>query len=479
LAPWIIAPLVLFFIAFFWPNASVRANCRKGLWSVFDQFYVGGIRSGATKLGQVGFAVFLAILFGRIGIALAGRVGLVGGEYLGAFLAGALSAVIVGGDLPFFSPRPPGFSQWRYWSRPLLLLGMGSVSMLWFLFADGPTGFALRRVDHSPGLSHPVIFSPDGRFAVECGPDGAIRLWNVEAGRVERDLEGRAEMISSVAFSADGSKLLAGSTDGSVRLWNVETGRVLRRFTRDGAQPRGHPADRGRLAEVLRRFTRNGAQQFAVFPDGQLALAGSKDNALLEMAVRRMPWARRKALAGTENNTIKIWNLNTGAETGCLTGHEDLVSSVAFSPDGRRVLSGSFDGTMRLWDVANTQEIRRFQRHTGWVTCVAFCPDGRRAIAGYYDWSIRLWDLETGDELHCFDGHHGTVTSLAVSPDGHSFLSGSFDCTMRLWDLDGGGQRCVFRGDPLPVISVGFSAEGRSAVSWCMDGTMRLWEPKK
>jgi WD40 repeat protein len=405
-------------------------------------------------LSEMGSAVFLAILCGRIGLALAGRVGLVGGEMLGAFLGGALGAVILRRDrlIPF--SVSPAFVQRRYWSGPWLALGMTILSILWLMFAEGPTGFVLRHVEHST-RNTPATFSRDGRFAVSCGPDGAIRLWNVEAGKVERYLEGHSEKIPGFAFSTDGSKVLAGITDGIVRLWNVDTGQELRRFTRECAR------------------------QFAVSPDGQLALAGSMDNPFMEIFLRRPPFPMKKALADRENNTIKIWNLNTGAEAGCLSGHTDLVASAAFSPDGRRVLSGSFDGTMRLWDVAKQQEIRLFQRHTGWVTSIAFCPDGRRAIAGYYDWSVRLWDLESGHELHCFDGHRDTVTSLAVSPDGHSFLSGSWDCTMRLWDLDSRVQRCVFRGDKLAVLSVSFSAEGRLAVSWSLDGTMRLWEPKE
>jgi WD40 repeat protein len=363
------------------------------------------------------------------------------------FLGGALGGIIVLGWLP----------QWRYWIGPLLLLGMTNVSILWFISADGLTGFAPLRVDRPPGGLPPVTFSPDGRFAVSSGLDGAIPLWNVEGGKVERYLAGSAEKNSRFAFSPDGSKVLAGSTAGIVRLWSVETGQELRRFNRDDGQ------------------------QLAISPDGQLALAGSKDDPSIEIFLRLPPLPMTKALSGSENNTIKIWNLKTGAEAGCLRGHTDLVASVAFSPDGRRVLSGSFDGTMRLWDVAKEQEIRLFQRHTGWVTCVAFCPDGRRALAGYYDWSIRLWDLESGQELRRFTGHRAPVTSLAVSPAGHSFLSGSVDCTTRLWDLDGGVQRCVFRGhDSGPLSSVSFSAEGRLAVSWsCHPIEMRLWELKE
>jgi hypothetical protein len=397
-------------------------------------------------LGTLGSAVFLAILFGHIANALIGSVGIGYAELLGKFLGGFLGCVVVLGWLPLR----------RYWSGLLLLLGMTNVSILWFIFADGLTGVTPRRVDQAPGYLH-VTWSPNGRFAVMCGRDGTIPLWNVEAGTVERHLDGHSEEISSFVFSADGSQVLAESDAGTVYLWDVATGRELHRFTQDGTRP------------------------LAISPDGQLALASGKVDANLDIIMRLPPFPQTKALSGIEHNAIKIWNLNTGAEVGRLTGHTDLVASVAFSPDGRQVLSGSFDKTMRLWDLATQQEIRSFQGRSGWVTCVAFCADGRRALAGYHDWSIRLWDLESGLELRCFDKHRAAVTSLAIAPDGHSFLSGSVDCTMRLWDLESGVQRCVFRGDDMPPIrSVTFSAEGRLAASWSIGGgSIRLWEPKE
>jgi WD40 repeat protein/tRNA A-37 threonylcarbamoyl transferase component Bud32 len=438
--------IVMFLVAVFGPR-----SLRGAMWCFLGWQL-------AVVLGALGTTVFLATLFGQIGIALAGGVGLVAGEWLGAFLAGALSAALVPVD--FTRDMPPTL-RWRwYWNRTFLLLGAGGVGILWFVFADGPTGMELRRVEADPGKSVGLTFSPDGRFAISVttNPDGAVRLWNVDSGKVERSLEGSIEKLTaSFVFSDDGSKVLAGSTDGILHVWEVVTGKEVRRIS---LVPHD-PADR--------------ASPLAVSPDGQLAALAGRGLPLFAELTVRLPPVPMKVIP--EDNTIKIWNVNTGAKAGALTGHTDLVTSVAFSPDGRRVLSGSFDGTMRLWDVSKQEPIRDFQRHTGWVTCVAFCPDGRRAIAGYYDWSIRLWDLESRQELRRFAGHRAPITSLAVSPDGRSFLSGSLDATMRLWDLDGGAQRCVFRGDGLPVSSVSYSAQGRLAVSWSMDGTMRLWEP--
>ncbi|MCH8838447.1 MAG: hypothetical protein IIA60_11740, partial [Candidatus Marinimicrobia bacterium] len=66
-------------------------------------------------------------------------------------------------------------------------------------------------------------------------------------------------------------------------------------------------------------------------------------------------------------------------------GHTNLVLSVAFSPDGRRALSGSGDNTLKLWETASGRLVQTFKGHTNWVSSVAFSPDGRQALSGSGD----------------------------------------------------------------------------------------------
>ena len=72
----------------------------------------------------------------------------------------------------------------------------------------------------------------------------------------------------------------------------------------------------------------------------------------------------------------------SGQELRCFEGHTDCVMSVCFSPDGRYALSGSNDKTLRLWEVASGKELRRFEGHTTDVNSVCFSPDGRYALSG-------------------------------------------------------------------------------------------------
>jgi WD40 repeat protein len=120
---------------------------------------------------------------------------------------------------------------------------------------------------------------------------------------------------------------------------------------------------------------------------------------------------------------------------------------VALLPDGKRALSGSFDKTLRLWDLDTGAQLHRFHAHDSGVSAVAPLLDGKRALSASFDKTLRLWDLDTGAQLRRFDGHADMVFAVALLPDGKRALSGSFDKTLRLWDLDTGAQLGCFTSD--------------------------------
>ena len=83
----------------------------------------------------------------------------------------------------------------------------------------------------------------------------------------------------------------------------------------------------------------------------------------------------------------------SGGALFTLEGHGDAVNSVCFSPDGCRLASGSNDETVRLWDVETGVCVKTLEGHGDWVFSVCFSPDGRRLASGSDDSTVRLWLL--------------------------------------------------------------------------------------
>ena len=98
-------------------------------------------------------------------------------------------------------------------------------------------------------------------------------------------------------------------------------------------------------------------------------------------------------------------------------GHSKCIQSVTISPDGRYALSGSEDQTLKLWDISNGREIRTFKGHSDSVTSVAVTPDGRQVLSGSADQTLKLWDISNGKEIRTFRGHSGYIGKIAITPD--------------------------------------------------------------
>jgi eukaryotic-like serine/threonine-protein kinase len=115
--------------------------------------------------------------------------------------------------------------------------------------------------------------------------------------------------------------------------------------------------------------------------------------------------------------------------------HQDRITDVAFSLDGKAALTGSADNTALLWNVATGELVGLPLEHQDAVFTVAFSPDGKAVLTSSDDNTARLWDAATGKPIGPPFTHQGRVTAVAFSPDGKAVLTGSDDKTARVWTI--------------------------------------------
>jgi WD40 repeat protein len=184
----------------------------------------------------------------------------------------------------------------------------------------------------------------------------------------------------------------------------------------------------------------------------------------------------RTAVSGSDDFTLRVWDLETGKEIKTLKGHTGSVTSVAATPDGKTAVSGSDDDTLRVWNLETGMEIRVLKGHTGWINAVAVTTDCKKAISGSWDDLIRIWDLEIGKKVGTLEGHARSVYTVDMTPDGQMAISGSDDTTLKVWDLERKKEIWTLRGHTGSVYAVAMTPDGRMAISGSYDNTLKVWD---
>ena len=187
----------------------------------------------------------------------------------------------------------------------------------------------------------------------------------------------------------------------------------------------------------------------------------------------------KSALSGSDDNSLILWDIATGHIIRRFVGNISPVTGVAFSPDGRTALSSSYrTNELILWDMATGQAIHRFGDLTSpaFAYMQVFGPDGRTALSASSDGTITLWDVATRQAIRQFKGHTAAVNAVAFSPDGRTALSSGSDQTLILWDVATGQAIRHFEGHTAAVNAVAFSPDGRTALSSGDDQTLILWD---
>ncbi|MFN8360384.1 MAG: hypothetical protein U0264_10770 [Candidatus Kapaibacterium sp.] len=278
-------------------------------------------------------------------------------------------------------------------------------------------------------------------------------------------LSGHSGEVRSVAVSPDGQWYLSGSNDGSVRLWSA--------INRNGPQPNSTVL---KYTKSTRKISKSTAST-----EGRAITSGIFDKAVRSVA---MSTDSKFAAAGYFDGTIRVWNVdNRAAEPMVIPAHTDIVTEIAFLPDGKTLASVSTDGSLRLWDYRSSDPLQAPQSLALSVklTSLAVSPDGKWLAFGCEDGTARMLNLTKLGELPTvFRSGEKTVESVSFSPDGATLATGGRSGKLQLWNTRKPDAKPIeLLGHISAITKVKFSPDGATLATSSLDKSIRLWNYRK
>jgi WD40 repeat protein len=264
--------------------------------------------------------------------------------------------------------------------------------------------------------------------------------------------------VIGVTFSAKAHRLVVATTD-DVESWDTAS-----------SGWRQHP-----LSDTPRSKPLNDFMSASVNPDGTAAAGAQGNTSSIKLTCVAISADGKLIALGDSNGAVRVWNQDTDNVLVSAARHLGVVTSVAFSSDGRLASAGA-DGTILVSDSAGADA--RAIRTPAEVFTVAFDPWTHHLASGGADGTLRIWNADTGAAVGApVTAHSGGVFSVAFSPIGPAMISGGADGSVRLWNTDPvtpiGAPMIGHHG---PVLSVNFNADASRVVSGGEDLTVRLWD---
>lgn len=203
-------------------------------------------------------------------------------------------------------------------------------------------------------------------------------------------------------------------------------------------------------------------------------------------AVTSVSWSpdgKRFASASTDS-TVQISQIDIGtpyeevidgSEVLTYTGHTARVQAVAWSPDGTKIVSVSEDGHVLVWD-AQTGKTLTTTKQAGALYAVAWSPDNSLIAFGGAQKTAFVWQPKDGHMISTYRGHTGAISSLTWSPNQDALIaSASADGTVHIWNANDGSHILTYARHTGAVRCVDWSPDGTQIASASADGSVQIW----
>jgi WD40 repeat protein len=295
-----------------------------------------------------------------------------------------------------------------------------------------------------------ICWSATGTRIISGSDDTTVKVWSI-SGKCSKTFTVHTHLATAVASSPDSSLIASGSEDRTIKMYDSQTGDVLHTI----AIPHllGYVRSVRFFGEDQIMYTTNTVFVIRNLTERVDILTSEREKSNVAISSDGSCFASSQDFV----DVVKIWQAD-GKKNQDAAGyhHAGKVHCISFTNDGRLVASGSEDKTIKIWDISSGQCLTTFRGHLNIVRMAAFSPDMTLCASGGWNDDIRIWNVHTGNPVSNL-GHHSLGSNLCFSPDSSQLASTS-------WSDDGKQVKLwkVATGDCLALMQVDSKVENIS-----------------
>lgn len=368
-----------------------------------------------------------------------------------------------------------------------------------------------------------IAISPDERWFCSGGNDRTLRLWELghhrgrsSPGHCIRTFAGLEQAVDAVFLSKSNGFMITLLRNGSLRFWDVSLLEVepfhaplmlclvasseeLGRRQAEMNELRETISDsitKGEFAKTLAALakaeklpnwesirgkavpwdvlSRNCIREKPIDAICSAVLQGHQET----VSTVAVSLDGRLAASAGRDNEIRIWNLESGNPVREIDGHYDWIRSIVLSQDTKFLISGSWDQSVRVWSLASGQCVRTLPDKIKSITQIALNPQGRILAVANGAGIMIFWDILSDSILSYRQAHRGAINSIRFSRDGRFIITAGDDSTVRIWDLASGENIRTITTHKSPLAAALMTTDLSKAVSVGKDGGIHVWDIK-
>ncbi|CAM9233040.1 unnamed protein product, partial [Ectocarpus fasciculatus] len=277
----------------------------------------------------------------------------------------------------------------------------------------------------------PLHLNPACERVASASKDHTVRIWDVTTGTCEAIISGHSDAVECVKWGGTGL-IYTASRDRTIMVWAVDGhGRSRQMIVRTLT---GHAHRINSLALSTEYVLRTGAYQLGeplpATPEERQAKARARYEAAVAISD-----GEERLVSCSDDFTMFLWRPTVDKKPIIrMTGHQQLINHIAFSPDSRYVASASFDKKVKIWCGKTGRFLGTCNGHAASVYQLSWSPDSQYLVSASKDSTVKLWKAkDTKKAMHTLPGHEDEVYALDWSPNGTAVASGSKDRTIKIW----------------------------------------------